>query len=130
MLHPLPLAHRLMASSACLPHIAQVCTVSLVLLRQPLSGWEQHLCRCVHWRANTNPAGLSPLQLLLTGEPALVSGAATLLLTVLQHNAGKLCYPALPSTVHHCIPCGSSASGQGSSLRNPPSSRPPHLPLL
>ena len=51
MLHPLPLAHRQMASSTCLPHIAQ---------------------------------------LVLTGEPALVGGACTLLLTVLSHNAGEL----------------------------------------
>jgi len=29
------------------------------------------------------------LQVILTGDPALVAGAATLLLTVLQHNAGE-----------------------------------------
>jgi hypothetical protein len=28
---------------------------------------------------------------LLTGEPALVDGTATLLLKVLQHNPGKAC---------------------------------------
>lgn len=42
------------------------------------------------------------LQLLLTGEPVLVSGAATLLLTVLQHNAGKLCRLSfLPAVLQH-----------------------------
>ena len=30
-----------------------------------------------------------PPQVLLTSDPALVAGTATLLLTVLQHNAGE-----------------------------------------
>jgi DnaJ family protein C protein 13 len=51
VLFPLPLAHRLMASPACLPHLAQV---------------------------------------VLTGDPALVSAACALLLTVLRHNADGL----------------------------------------
>lgn len=34
-------------------------------------------------------AAIRRLQVLLTGDPALVAGAANLLLTVLQHNAGE-----------------------------------------
>jgi hypothetical protein len=102
VLHPLPAAHRQMTSPACLPHIAQVSLNSFTTVLWAAFGghcfavmqkaWQSWSVICLP-ASPTMAAFTCPLQwppqVLLTSDPALVAGTATLLLTVLQHNAGE-----------------------------------------
>ena len=93
VLAPLPGAHRALVSPACLPHIVQVYgrRVCKAHVQCTVACTDQVVQSCQCSVGISRPEVVADLvQLMATGEPSLVAGAAALLETVLRHDSDIL----------------------------------------